>query len=127
MDILKIGVLGIVGVLLAIPLKVQKAEYSLFVSMSVCIYIFVYIISKIEILCQYAKSLETMLPVDGTYLALILKMVGITYVSEFSVHLCKDAGYGAIAAQIEMFAKLSILVISMPVLMSFLDVIGEFL
>ena len=54
-------------------------------------------------------------------------MVGITYVSEFSVHLCKDAGYGAVAAQIEMFAKLSILVISMPVLMSFLDVIGEFL
>ena len=68
-----------------------------------------------------------MLPVDGTYLALILKMVGITYVSEFSVHLCKDAGYGAVAAQIEMFAKLSILVISMRVLMSFLDVMGEFL
>ena len=127
MDILKIGVLGIVGVLLAIPLKEQKAEYSLFVSMAVCICIFVYIISKIEILCQYAKSLEAKLPVDGTYLALILKMVGITYVSEFSVHLCKDAGYGAVAAQIEMFAKLSILVISMPVLMSFLDVIGEFL
>ena len=62
MDILKIGVLGIVGVLLAIPLKVQKAEYSLFVSMAVCICIFVYIISKIEILCQYAKSLEAMLP-----------------------------------------------------------------
>ncbi len=127
MDILKIGILGIAGVLLAVPLKVHKAEYSLFVSMTVCICIFIYIISKIEILYQYAVSLEEMLPVDKKYLAMILKMVGITYVSEFSIHLCKDAGYGVIAAQIELFAKISILVISMPVLMSFLDVIGEFL
>ena len=127
MDILKIGILGIAGVLLAVPLKVHKAEYSLFVSMTVCICIFIYIISKIEILYQYAVSLEEMLPVDKKYLAMILKMVGITYVSEFSIHLCKDAGYGAIAALIALFAKISILVISMPVLMSFLDVIGEFL
>lgn len=127
MDILKVGILGIVGVLLAVLLKVHKAEYSLFISMAVCICIFVYIISKIQIIYNYVNSLQTMLPIDGEYLEMILKMLGITYVSEFSVNLCKDAGYGAIAGQIEMFAKLSILVISMPVLMAFVNMIGEFL
>ncbi len=53
-------------------------------------------------------------------------MVGITYVSEFAANLCRDSGYSAIAGQIEMFAKLSILVVSVPVFGAFLDAVGVF-
>ena len=53
-------------------------------------------------------------------------MVGIAYISEFSANLCKDAGYGGIASQIEMFGKLSILAMSLPVLTTLLTVIEEF-
>ena len=60
-------------------------------------------------------------------MAILLKMIGITYVAEFSANLCKDAGYQAVAGQIEMFGKLSILVISMPVLLALLDTISQFL
>lgn len=127
MDMMKIAVLGIVGVLLAIPLKVHKTEYAVLLSMAVCICIFVYIISKIQLIYDYVNSLKSLLPIDGKYVAVILKMIGITYISEFSVSLCKDAGYAAIATQIELFAKLSILVISMPVLFAFVETIGEFL
>ena len=127
MDILKIGILGIAGVLLAVLLKAHKAEYSTFISMAVCVCIFVYIITKVQIICAYVNSLQSMLPVDGSYVEMILKMIGITYVSEFSVSLCKDAGYASIAGQIEMFAKISILIISMPVLMTFVETLEKFL
>ena len=43
------------------------------------------------------------------------------------MNICKDAGYSAIAGQIELFAKLSILVVSLPVLGTFLDVLENFL
>jgi stage III sporulation protein AD len=56
-----------------------------------------------------------------------MKMIGITYVAEFSSNLCKDAGYHAVATQIEMFGKLSIMVVSLPVLLALLDMIGSFL
>lgn len=127
MDILKIGILGIAGVLLAVLFKAHKAEYSTFISMAVCVCIFVYIITKVQIICAYVNSLQSMLPVDGSYVEMILKMIGITYVSEFSVSLCKDAGYASIAGQIEMFAKISILIISMPVLMTFVETLEKFL
>ena len=74
---MKIAILGIVGVLLAIPLKVHKAEYAMFLSMAVCICIFVYIISKIQIIYNYVNSLKNLLPIDGKYIAVILKMIGI--------------------------------------------------
>ena len=47
MDILRIAVLGIAGVLLALLLQKEKSEYSMFISMAVCICIFIYILGKV--------------------------------------------------------------------------------
>ena len=115
MDILRIAVLGIAGVLLALLLQKEKSEYSMFISMAVCICI------------NFAKKMQTFVAVDQTYITLILKMVGITYVAEFAMNICKDAGYAAVGNQIELFAKLSILVLSIPVLTVFLETVGSFL
>ena len=127
MDIIKVGILGVAAVFLAIPLRKEKQEYSMFLSMAVCICIFIYIIGKVETVINFAKKMQTFVAVDQTYITLILKMVGITYAAEFAVNVCKDAGYGAIAGQIENFAKMSILVVSLPVLMAFIDTIGSLL
>ncbi len=127
MDIIKIALMGIAGVLLALMVRSYKSEYSLFVSMAVCTCIFIYLVSKLEIILSYVDSIQSLIVVDNRYVTMVIKMIGITYIAEFSVDICKDAGYQAIAGQIEMFAKMSILLISMPVLMSFVETIGEFL
>ena len=53
-------------------------------------------------------------------------MLGITYIGQFSSGICKDAGYEATGAQIELFCKLSLMVLSMPVLLALLQTIQEF-
>lgn len=125
MDIVKIGVLGIAGVLLSIPFKRERNEFSMLLSMVLCICIFFYIITKIETVLNFTKTVGNMIPIDGSYIGLVIKMVGITYAAEFAVNICKDAGYGAIASQIEVFAKMSLLVSSLPVLTAFLEMIGS--
>lgn len=127
MDIIKIALMGIAGVFLAIMVRSYKSEYSLFISMAVCTCIFIYLVSKLELILSYVDSIQSLIVVDNRYVKTVIKMIGITYIAEFSVDMCKDAGYQAIAGQIEMFAKMSILLISMPVLMSFVETIGEFL
>ena len=64
---------------------------------------------------------------DTAYIGTLIKMLGITYVAEFSAGICKDAGYQTIALQIEIFGKLAVLVLSMPVLMALLNTIKDFL
>ena len=54
-------------------------------------------------------------------------MVGITYVAEFASGICKDAGYGSLGNQIEIFGKLSILGISMPILLALFGTLETFL
>lgn len=127
MDILKIAVLGIAGMLLGIILKEQKKEYELFVTLGVSLCIFYFIMSKLELVLSVISRMQDYVKLDTGYIAILIKMIGITYVAEFSSNLCKDAGYQAVAAQIEMFGKLSILAISMPVLLVLLETIGEFL
>ena len=50
-----------------------------------------------------------------------------TYISEFSSSICKDTGYQTIAVQIEVFSKLTILAMGMPILLALLETIQEFL
>ncbi len=127
MDIIKISVLGIAGILIAVPLKKERPEFASFVGLAVCICIFAYLLTKVETVLCFVEQLEELIPVDGRYVALIIKMVGITYVAEFATDICKDAGYSAIGNQIEIFAKISILVVSIPVIHVFLETMGSFL
>ncbi len=127
MDIIKIAILGIAGALLGIMLKGQKREYELFVTLGVSLCIFYFIMSKLQMVVSVINRMQDYVELDTQYIAILVKMIGITYVSEFSANLCKDAGYQAVAGQIEMFGKLSILVISMPVILVLLETVGEFL
>ena len=128
MDILRIAVLGIAGVLLALLLqkkkKVNTACLSVWQSASAFLFIF---LERWRLSSILRKKMQTFVAVDQTYITLILKMVGITYVAEFAMNICKDAGYAAVGNQIELFAKLSILVLSIPVLTVFLETVGSFL
>ena len=121
MEIIKIGLIGIVGILLAAPMKSYKAEYSVFIGIAVCLVLLGYgmqyfagILAGIEQLRAYLKN-------NHSYLTVLLKAVGATYACEFCAGICKDAGYSGIAGQVELVGKLYILLIGMPVLASLLE------
>ena len=126
-DIVKIGMLSVAGVLLAIPLKKEKSEYSLLISIIICVFVFFFVITKIQVIFEFVERLEEMIAIESDYIVIILKMIGIAYVAEFAIGVCKDAGFGAIGGQVETFAKMSILVVSLPLLLTFLEMIGSLL
>ncbi|MCI9378473.1 MAG: stage III sporulation protein AD [Eubacterium sp.] len=127
MDILKISIFGISAVLLALILKSYRPEYSYYISIAVCICIFLLVATKLELIIGYAEKMQRMLRLDNAYMGMILKMIGVTYIADFASNICKDCGYQTIAGQIELFAKLSILVLGMPVILGFMETIGELL
>ena len=127
MDVVKIAMIGMGAVLLAIQVKAGKKEYETFITMAACVCIFFFLIAKLELVIDAINRMQEYIHLDSAYIGILLKMIGITYVAEFSANLCKDAGYQAIAGQIEMFGKLSILVISMPVLLALFDTVSGFL
>lgn len=127
MDIIKISLLGVCGVMLGFILKSTRPEYASFITMAIGLMILGLAAGKVSYLFQTLDRLRESLPIDSTYISSLVKMIGITYIGQFSSAICKDAGYQAIGAQIELFCKLSVMVLSMPVLLALLDTIQEFL
>ena len=117
MDIIKISLLGVCGVMLGFLMKGTKPEYACFITVGIGLVIMGLAVGKIQ----------EALPVDTEYISSLVKMVGITYIGQFASGICKDAGYSTTAAQIELFCKLSVMVLSMPVLMALLRTIQEFM
>ena len=127
MDVIQIGILGVAGALLAVQFKSGKTEYGIYISLALSLFIFFAVVSRLKILVDLLAQIGAYIQMDAAYTGTLLKMLGITYVAEFSSAICKDAGYQTIAVQIEIFAKLAILVLSMPVLMALLSAIRNFL
>ncbi len=127
MNVIQIGIIGVIGAILAVQLKGGKAEYGIYVAMAVSVILFSFIIDRLGVFVSIVGELASYIDMDAGYLATMLKMIGITYIAEFSSGICKDAGYQTIAGQIEIFGKLTILTLGMPVLMALLETIREFL
>ncbi len=121
MEIVKIGILGVVGVMLALQFKSNKPEYGLYLGAVICLIIFSFSVKGLGTLLVKIQELEQYLRGSGNYLGFLLKAVGITYVCEFCASICKDAGYGAVAGQIEIFGKLSVLLMGIPILVAVVE------
>jgi stage III sporulation protein AD len=116
-------ILVIIGMLLALSLKSRAPELSSMLSLAICVVIIGICISRMKSIMQVVDRLKDYIDIDSGYLVILLKLIGIAYVCEFAAGISKEAGYSAIASQIELLGKLTMLTISLPVLMAVLEMV----
>ena len=124
---IKIALIGIVGILLALQIKAVKPEYAVYLCMGVSLLIFMGVTEQLQIIVDAIQAIETYLPLDQRYIKILLKIVGITYIAEFSSDLCKDAGESAIASGVELAVKAAVLLTALPLLNRLLSLLQEVL
>ena len=110
-----------------VQLKGKGSEYGTYIVMAAGLCLFFYAAGKLEVILKTLRTMESCIGISPVYLSALLKMAGITYIAEFASGICKDAGYGSLGTQIEIFAKLSILAVSMPILLALLETVKQFL
>ena len=124
---LKVAAIGVIAAILAAWIKTVKADYTMWIVLGTGVFLGLSALLKLETIVGELKFLQDYFAGYGTYFRLLIKIIGITYLAEFSADLCKDAGANTLASQIELVGKLSILVLCMPVLTSLLETIDYFL
>ena len=120
-EIIKVGMLGIVGVLLAIQFKAQKPEYSMYIGLGLGILVFCYVLQQVGAVMAQIDFIQKYLGDAQNYLSILLKVIGITYICEFSAGICKDAGFSSISDQIEILGKLSVMFAGLPILFAVIE------
>ena len=121
----KIVVIGIVSTILVVILKEHKKEYAILLSIVAGVMLLLLTLSKIEPIISLIQKLSLNIPIDNSYILLILKVIGISYLIEFGKDICIDAGESSIANKIEIAGKVIIVGISIPAITSVLEIITE--
>ena len=83
-EIIKIALLGIAGVLFAIQFRQQRPEYALLIGFALSILVFSFVCRMAGNLLEEFRGLQQYLGDSKGYLGILMKVVGITYLCEFS-------------------------------------------
>lgn len=113
------NVAGIVGTALiaaafAALLRRGNAEYALVLRISAGVLIALEILQAMIPALQQITSLLGVAGISGEYSGILLRTLGVTFLTQFAADACKDAGEGALASKVELAGRVSILVLALP-------------
>lgn len=118
----------IVGVALTLCVAVVitrqiRPELSAIILMAGGVLLSLYIVDMLEdVFGVFSRILETT-KIDSSLFAILLKIVGIGYLTEFSASICNDSGNSSIALKLQLAGKLTIFVLSIPVITKLVDLL----
>ncbi len=127
MNIIKIISGVILGVLLIIKLRGEGSCFGTYLSIALSLFVVFYCLDKMSYVIDFFRSVTSKIGIESGYLEILLKIVGISYLCEFTSNICKETGCQAVAGQVEISGKLTMMVISMPILVAIVDTITEVL
>lgn len=120
---IKISGIVIVSLLLIIFLKESKREFAFILSIVVSVILFVTIINDFQDIISAVNNLTNSVENISNYISLLVKILCISLLSQFVIDLCRDAGENALASQTEIASKILILVMTLPLFESVIEII----
>lgn len=123
MNIFGIIALGIIGTLLSITLKSYRPEYGIVTGIATGIIIMLLVSENMFNVASELQKLVSKTGIDTEYFKITLKVVGISYITQFGVEICRDAGENAIASKVDAAGKICVMILTIPVISSFLNMI----
>lgn len=127
MDILQIAAIAIGGVIMAAIVKSFKPELALYVVLATVIVIFLMALDKLTAVFQFLETVYDQMSYGKEFFPIIIKVLVVAYLADFTSQLCKDAGESAIGGKVELAGKIIIFYLSMPILFSILELINSIL
>ena len=127
MEIIKIVGIALIALVIIIMIKQYRPEYAIFISILTGILILILVMDRLTGIINLIQSIEDKFSINTQFIALLIKITGIAFLSEFAVSICKDSGEAAIASKIEIGSKIIIISMSIPIISSLLDIILKIL
>ncbi len=115
-----IGLCTVAGIVVVF-LKDYRPEFALLVSAAAGVFSLMLLLQPaLEIIAEIRGRMET----SGltSVFSVLLKTVGICYITDFAADLCRDFGQNSLAAKVETAGKLSIVFICLPLVDSVLKI-----
>ena len=118
---------AVVGILFAVQFRSKTPEYAVYIGVALGVLFFAFSMEQVKTMIDQVSVLRSYLGSGQGFVGVLMKVTGITYLCEFCAGICKDAGYGAVADQIEILGKLSVIFAGFPILISLIELLESFI
>ena len=120
MEIVKIIGIGFITLIITIVLKEYRKEYAVLaivIGGSIILFLSLDILKNIlNFINQLSKN-----SYYENFISLLLKITGISILTEYAISICKDSGETAIANKIDLGGKLIVISLSIPIISTALE------
>lgn len=106
--------IALVTTCICVLLKQWNPEISMMAALLCGVLIFGIILVNLTPVLDTIGKLVAGVEFDSGYLSVVLKSLGICYVTQLAADTCRDSGYSSIASKVELAGKVSVIVIAMP-------------
>ena len=127
MELVKIIGVAFVTAISALLLRSTKPELSFAVTVTGVIVILLFLADSLKDTLSAFSSIAQITGVENGLLKILLKIVGVGYITEFGAGILNDFGSNAVADKVVLCGKITIVMLSLPVLESLLSLIKGFL
>lgn len=127
MDIFKIIGVAFITAVTSILLKNTKPELSFAVTMAGVIVILLCVINLMKGSLLAFSSLAQMTGMENGLIKILLKIVGIGYITEFGAGILQDFGCASLSNKVILAGKVTVIILALPILEQLLGLIKEFL
>lgn len=122
--IIIIVALCITAAILGKVLEKYNKEQALFLTIAACTavtgFIFIYIAPVIDTINELFEKSGT----GENYSSLIIKSLGICYISQLGYDICKDCNENSLATVIEISAKVTLIIMALPLIEKLADMVS---
>lgn len=123
MDVFKIVLIALLVTAMILIIKQTRPEIAMLVSVMTCTILFLFSVNKIGQVVELLNNLASNAGISSEFLGIILKIVGIAYITEFGASVCKDVGESAIAGKVQFVGKCIIIVLGIGIIGNFVEVV----
>lgn len=127
MDIFRIAAIGICGVVIASVVKGYKPEFAIYVVITTVMVIFIMVINKLSSAFEFLGEIYNQISYGRNFFPIILKVLAVAYIADFTAQICKDSGETAIASKVELAGKVMIFYLAVPVMVAVMELINKML
>ncbi len=120
---IKISAIIFTALIASVLLKKYGREFSLLTVICAALCIFALIAGDLYTLIGKISDLTESVSGVSSYLKLMLKVLALSLISQLLSDICRDCGESALASQTEIAAKILMLIITLPLFESVIEIV----
>lgn len=121
------SVIGAALISAAVCVLLQKTnpEFSMMTSILTGALIFVVVIVNFTPVLDQIEQWANEFGLNYEAISIVVKALGVCYLTQLAADSCKDAGYSSIAGKVELGGKIAVIVLALPLFSGLLDMVKQ--